>query len=126
MTARPGFVAAVRERRRHHRWPVEIFGRLVIGCTSHHARTIDLSLGGALVAAVEGAVPGTYGQLELPSLGSLRCRIVATTPLGCHLAFEHEGSPPVASPTSPVARRRRAGSVPPHGRAARNSSTPAL
>ena len=86
----------MRDRRRHHRWPVEIFGRLVIGSRSHPARTIDLSLGGALVAAVAGARAGTYGQLELPSLGSLRCRIVAVSALGCHLAFEHEASPPVA------------------------------
>ncbi len=85
------------ERRRHHRWRVEIFGRLAIGTVSHHVKTIDLSLGGALLATVEGAVAGTYGQLELPSLGSLRCRVVAITALGCHLAFEHENSPPVAT-----------------------------
>lgn len=116
-----------RERRRHHRWRVEIFGRLAIGSTSHHVRTIDLSLGGALLAAVDGAVAGTYCQLELPSLGSLRCRIVAVSALGCHLAFEHEGSPPAASrAASDPSSRGYAVRAPRHGRSFRNSSTPAL
>jgi methyl-accepting chemotaxis protein len=98
---------AMGDRRRHDRWPVEVSGRLVLTGGTHPTKTIDLSLGGALVDTVPGATEGAYGQLELASVGSFRCRIVAISTLGCHLAFEHENSPPVASKVAALAEANR-------------------
>lgn len=95
------------DRRRHDRWPVEIFGRLIIGSVVKPTKTIDLSLGGALVTPVDGATEGLYAQLELSGIGSFRCRIVGISQLGCHLAFEHENAPPVASKVAEVAEANR-------------------
>lgn len=95
------------DRRRHDRWPVEIPGRLVVGGLARPTKTIDLSLGGALVAAVEGVSEGSFGHLELFGIGSFRCRIVAISPLGCHLAFDNENEPPVAAKVAAVAEANR-------------------
>jgi len=91
------------DRRRHDRWPVEIAGRLTIGGRRVATRTIDLSLGGALVAPVEGAAAGARGRLELDGVGGVGCRVVAVSPLGCHLAFDEEGLPSVAARVAAVA-----------------------
>jgi methyl-accepting chemotaxis protein len=95
------------DRRRHDRWPVEIPGRLVIAGVARPTKTIDLSLGGALVATVEGVSEGAFGHLELSGIGTFRCRIVAISPLGCHLAFDNENEPPVAAKVAAVAEANR-------------------
>ena len=74
------------DRRRHDRWPIEIAGHF--GGRRIAVTTIDLSLGGALVGAVDGLAPGERGQLSLEGLPPLTARIVATSRLGHHLAFE--------------------------------------
>lgn len=95
------------DRRRHDRWPVEIPARLVVGSVARPTKTVDLSLGGALVATVEGAVEGAYGHLELSGIGTFRCRIVSISPLGCHLAFDNENEPPVAAKVAALAEANR-------------------
>ena len=96
------------DRRRHDRWPVEIPGRLVVAGRAHPTRTIDLSLGGALVA--KGEAPpdkGARGKLELDGLGALACRVAEVSPLGCHLAFDEVGLPAVAARIEAIAAANR-------------------
>lgn len=85
-------------RRRHPRWPVEVSGTLRLASGARRARTFDLSLGGALVT-LEGAPPARIeaGTLELAGLPPLPCRVVGVSPLGCHLAFQDAGAPPLVA-----------------------------
>ncbi len=86
------FVAVVRQsalgdRRRQDRYPEERSVRLADGRTT---RTVDLGTGGALVASLDGAPPatGTRLALEVAGIGPLAARVVATSALGLHLAFD--------------------------------------
>jgi methyl-accepting chemotaxis protein len=78
------------DRRRHHRWPVEISGRFEVAGRAGAVRTIDLSEGGCLVrpeAAVATFAVGTTGRLELAGIGTLAVRVVGAGRNGLHLAF---------------------------------------
>lgn len=86
------FVAVVRQselgdRRRHDRFPVDLGVRLPDGRAS---RTMDLSRGGALVAAPEGAEISTGRSLtlEIDEIGRVPACIVAVSQMGLHCAFE--------------------------------------
>ncbi|OYX75217.1 MAG: hypothetical protein B7Y95_03610 [Rhizobiales bacterium 32-66-11] len=92
-------------RRRHPRWPVEIPGRIIAGATNLRMKTVDLSLGGALVALQDGTLrPGQACTLELTGLSPLACRVAGLSPLGCHLAFDEVGAPAVTAQLALVAK----------------------
>jgi methyl-accepting chemotaxis protein len=77
------------DRRRHDRLPCDLAVTLRQGGRAIRAHTVDLSLGGMLLRAVEGEQPaiGTSVEAELSGLGSLRARIVNRSPLGLHMEF---------------------------------------
>ncbi|MFG1398313.1 methyl-accepting chemotaxis protein [Roseixanthobacter pseudopolyaromaticivorans] len=92
-------------RRRHPRWPVEIPGRITAAGADLRVKTIDLSLGGALLALQEGTLrEGQSCTLELTGLSPLPCRVVGLSPLGCHLAFDQVGAPAVTAQLALVAK----------------------
>jgi methyl-accepting chemotaxis protein len=92
------------DRRRFDRWPVEIAGRLTVGGRSHATKSIDLSLGGALITRIDGAAkPGDRGTLELAGIGAIACRVAETSALGCHVAFLEPTLPAVAATIETVA-----------------------
>lgn len=78
------------DRRRHDRWPVELRGRFTIGGRALQIKTIDLSLGGALIA-VEGCTLDRHdrGVIDLSGIGDLNARIVDKSALGFHVMFEN-------------------------------------
>ena len=85
------FVAVIRQseigdRRQLDRFPVELPARLPDG---RRTRTVDLSEGGVLLAAPEGApIPaGQVLRLTLETVGETEARLVATSPMGLHCAF---------------------------------------
>jgi methyl-accepting chemotaxis protein len=77
------------DRRRNDRWPIELTGSLTLGGTTIPVRTIDLSLGGALVRPERPVDPTAGGRcrIDLSGLTPLDARIVGTSALGLHLAF---------------------------------------
>ncbi|GJE04887.1 hypothetical protein AOPFMNJM_0179 [Methylobacterium jeotgali] len=86
------FVAVMRQseigdRRRHDRLPVDLAVRLADGRST---RSIDLSEGGLLLAAPQGApLPvGTTIRCEVEGLGPIAARIVGSGPMGLNCAFE--------------------------------------
>ncbi|MEP9376452.1 methyl-accepting chemotaxis protein [Aquabacter sp. CN5-332] len=92
-------------RRRHPRWPVEISGRLNGATSSVAAKTSDLSLGGALVKLSDAKLRvGEACTLELSGLAPLRCRIVAISQLGYHLAFQEAGAPALKARIDSIAK----------------------
>ncbi|GGK37199.1 methyl-accepting chemotaxis protein [Salinarimonas ramus] len=89
------FVAVVRqseigERRAHDRFPVERRARLSGGGLDAVTKTIDLSLGGALVAAParHGLAAGSRVSLEIEGVGAVPGRVANVSAMGVHLAFE--------------------------------------
>ncbi|WP_341992699.1 methyl-accepting chemotaxis protein [Azorhizobium sp. AG788] len=101
------------DRRAFERWPVEISGKVTLAGASVPAKTLDLSQGGVLLAALSPAPRvGTRGELDLAGLGRLPCRVVAVSELGCHLAFAETNHPAVsariaalaAASAAPIAR----------------------
>lgn len=86
------------DRRRFERWPVEISGTLAVSGAAVPAKTLDLSQGGVLLAALSPAPRvGSRGELTLSGLGRLPCRVVGVSELGCHLAFEQTDLPAVSA-----------------------------
>ncbi|TPQ48292.1 chemotaxis protein [Prosthecomicrobium hirschii] len=75
------------DRRRFDRWPVERTGQFR-GRHAATVKTVDLSLGGVLVA-VSGEAPrvGEPVSLDIAGVGSVDGHVVANSPLGCHIAF---------------------------------------
>ncbi len=80
------------DRRRHDRWPFELRGEMLVGTTRLPFRTIDLSLGGALVVPEREAGVAMGARLELDFNGL--CRVVGTvvgkSPLGLHVKFSED------------------------------------
>ncbi|WP_144759817.1 methyl-accepting chemotaxis protein [Methylobacterium dankookense] len=86
------FVAVIRQseigdRRRHDRFPVELAVRLGDG---RRSRSVDLSAGGVLVEAPEGAAvsAGSALGLDIDGIGPVRALVRAVSPMGLHCAFE--------------------------------------
>ncbi len=80
---------AMGDRRRFERWPVEIHGRASFAGSSQSVKTLDLSQGGVLLAALSPApVVGAPVRLELGGMGLLAGRVVGISALGCHVAFD--------------------------------------
>jgi methyl-accepting chemotaxis protein len=87
------FVAVVRQselgdRRGFDRLPTEIGAALHVHGRRYATRTVDLSGGGLLLAAIEAPPPvGAPAEIELDRIGRLPARIVAVSPMGVHCAF---------------------------------------
>ncbi|MFG1418977.1 methyl-accepting chemotaxis protein [Xanthobacter sp. V0B-10] len=80
---------AMGDRRRFERWPVEIHGRASFAGSSQGAKTLDLSQGGVLLAALSPApAVGAPVRLELGGMGLLAGRVAGISTLGCHVAFD--------------------------------------
>ena len=80
------------DRRRHDRWPYELRGEMQVGTTRIPFKTIDVSLGGALmVPEREAGIPmGSRLEIEFNGL----CRVVGTvvgkSQLGLHVKFSED------------------------------------
>ncbi|GGF66243.1 chemotaxis protein [Azorhizobium oxalatiphilum] len=83
------------DRRRFERWPVELSGTVRYGGRHVPVKTLDLSMGGALLAATDPVLSaGTRLDLDLPGIGPVPGRVAAVSTLGCHVAFmqaDHAG-----------------------------------
>jgi methyl-accepting chemotaxis protein len=92
------FVAVMRQselgdRRAHDRYPVEYRATIRAGDRSFVTQTVDLGVGGVLLAALSDArlTVGAKVDLDIAGAGILRARIVAISPMGIHCAFvDHE------------------------------------
>ena len=90
-------------RRRFPRWPVELPASLTIGGVACAVKTLDLSLGGVLLALP--ATPPRVGEtctFALQGLPALPARVVALSPLGCHVAFARAGDAVIAAQIAQV------------------------
>jgi methyl-accepting chemotaxis protein len=93
------FVAVMRQneigdRRQVDRFPTDL--RVMVKDArggSARAGTVDISLGGLLLKRPDGFSPhvGSMLDLEVERLGSVRCRLVAASPMGLHCAFDGLG-----------------------------------
>ncbi|KQP41082.1 hypothetical protein ASF49_18795 [Methylobacterium sp. Leaf104] len=87
------FVAVIRQneigdRRRADRYPADLTVAIRGGART---RTIDLSAGGALLARPEVGPEIAAGQsldLDIASIGAVRARVAAVSPMGLHCAFD--------------------------------------
>ena len=77
------------DRRRDDRLPCSIPVTLMIGAQHSACTAIDLSPGGALIAAegLPDVTAGEHAAVELNGVGQVRCKVVALSPLGLHLQF---------------------------------------
>jgi len=82
--------AAFADRRQHDRFPAEYRVELSGKCGSLVSQTIDIGLGGALLAGVEGAAlkPGALGAITIGELPPLACTLLAISDIGLHVAFK--------------------------------------
>lgn len=88
------FVAVVRQseigdRRAHDRFPVERRARISGAGADAVTKTVDLSLGGALVAAParHGLRDGARIVLEIEGIGQVPARVAGVSATGLHCAF---------------------------------------
>jgi hypothetical protein len=76
------------ERRRHQRYVVDLPSHIVIKGQAIGCQLIDVSRGGALVAAPAAAVTvGDRVLLQMPGEGDVVATVVRTTPISFALAF---------------------------------------
>ena len=77
------------DRRKYDRWPVEMRGEMRIASTRLPVRTIDISMGGALIVpqGEAGVAMGSRVELELSGLGHVTGTIVGKSTLGLHVKF---------------------------------------
>ena len=82
--------AAFADRRQHDRFPAEHRVEFTGGGHSLVSQSIDIGLGGALLAAVEAAQvkPGTVGTVRIAGLPPLACKLVTISDIGLHIAFD--------------------------------------
>jgi len=82
------------DRRRHDRWPVELRGEMRVGSSRVPFRTIDLSIGGALVVPErEGGIPvGARVEMDVAGLCRLTGTVVGSSALGLHVRFSEGDS----------------------------------
>jgi methyl-accepting chemotaxis protein len=87
--------AAFADRREHDRYPAEHKVVLAIDGLELASQTVDIGLGGALLARPDGALPptGAKGVLTVSGLPSLGCRLAAVSELGLHVSFERGQNP---------------------------------
>jgi hypothetical protein len=75
------------ERRRHTRHVVDLPTHIVINGRAIGCRLIDVSRGGALVAAPTTVTVGDRVLLQMPGRGDVVATVVRTTPISFALAF---------------------------------------
>ena len=78
------------DRRRFDRLPVELRAGVHMAGRIFDTRAVDISLGGVLIESTE-AVKSLAGQpveVDLERVGRIAARVVATSPMGLHCAFE--------------------------------------
>jgi methyl-accepting chemotaxis protein len=77
------------DRRSHDRWPVEKRGRITAAGRTVGFRTIDLSLGGALVVPESDLAvsAGARLELEIAGLATFPARLVGRSTQGLHVEF---------------------------------------
>jgi methyl-accepting chemotaxis protein len=81
--------AAFADRRQYDRFPAEHRAEVSLGAQRIVSQTIDLGFGGALLASVAQAPRlGARGTIRIDELPPLACRLMATSELGLHIAFE--------------------------------------
>jgi methyl-accepting chemotaxis protein len=80
------------DRRRHDRWPVELRGDLQVGSTRVPFRTLDISVGGALVVPERDAPVriGARLEMEVARLGRIAGTVVGRSALGLHVRFAED------------------------------------
>jgi methyl-accepting chemotaxis protein len=79
----------VGDRRKHDRFPVELSATMIQNGESIAITTIDLGLGGMLLAANErvNLQVGEFFQISIRLLGDVSLRVVAISALGFHVSF---------------------------------------
>jgi hypothetical protein len=75
------------ERRRHERYVVDLPTHIVINGREIGCQLIDVSRGGALVAAPAAVTVGDRVLLQIPGKGDVVATVVRTTPISFALAF---------------------------------------
>lgn len=82
--------AAFADRREHDRYPAEHKATLAIGNQDIVTHTVDVGLGGALLARPSGPLPpaGSKGRLTIADLPPFGCRLAAISELGLHVSFD--------------------------------------
>jgi methyl-accepting chemotaxis protein len=82
--------AAFADRRQHDRFPAEHRAEFAASDAAIAGQTIDIGLGGALMANPGGSPPaiGTRGTIRIDALAPLAACIVAVSDLGLHIAFD--------------------------------------
>src|SRR5262245_37841650 len=75
------------ERRQHPRHVVDLPTHIVIDGRPIACRLIDVSRGGALIAAPAAVTVGDQVLLQIPGSGDVVARVVRTTPVSFALAF---------------------------------------
>jgi len=81
---------AFADRRQHDRFPAEYPVQARFGSVSFSSQTVDLGLGGALLAGqgTPKVQPGLSGSITIADLPPLACRLMAKSELGLHVAFD--------------------------------------
>ncbi|SDG31571.1 MULTISPECIES: methyl-accepting chemotaxis protein [Thalassobaculum] len=80
--------SGVGDRRQGDRVAVGIPGTLSMGTASLKGHTVDLSFsGGLFFPGLDEEATGQEGTVEVDGIGTLRARVVGSSPLGTHLQF---------------------------------------
>ena len=89
------FVTVIRQtsignRRKHMRLPAELSARIVSPAGVVDTVSIDISVGGTLLADPDNRLPkaGMRIEVKLGDLSAVAARVVARSPLGAHCAFD--------------------------------------
>lgn len=82
--------AAFADRRQHDRFPAEHRAEFTGGGYKIVSQTIDIGLGGALLAAVKATSlkGGCVGTVRIAGLPPLACKLVTVSDIGLHIAFD--------------------------------------
>jgi methyl-accepting chemotaxis protein len=77
------------DRRRHDRFPVRLGVALHVGAHSLATHTLDLGVGGMLLANLHAiSLPAGYPlDVEIEQIGRVGARVAAVSPIGLHCAF---------------------------------------
>lgn len=75
------------ERRRHIRYVVDLPTQIVVNGRVIRCQLVDVSRGGALIAAPVAVTVGDQVMLDIPGTGEVTATVVRTTPISFALAF---------------------------------------
>jgi methyl-accepting chemotaxis protein len=82
--------AAFADRRQYDRFPAEHRAEFTGNGRSVVTQTVDIGLGGALLAPIADAAlrPGSSGSIRIGALPPFACTLVAISDIGLHIAFD--------------------------------------